>query len=158
MEWEAVAAIAELVGAVGVIASLGYLAVQIQRSSRSTNSAAFQESVRSSQDLASLIAQDGELAHILVAGSQNRQELSPEDRLRFNSFWTAMFMNMEMGFHYRRNGMLETEVFDSMSYDLRRHLRIPGVRSWWKINQESVGVSFRAYVNEMLEQDQAAEE
>ena len=91
MNWEAVAAISELVGAVGVIASLVYLAIQIGRSARSTNTAAFQDSVRWSQDLGSAVAQDGELAHLLVAGSQNYEELSADDRLRFHSFWTSMF-------------------------------------------------------------------
>ena len=157
LNWDALGAIAELVGAIGVVASLVYLGIQIRRSTRSTNTAAFQESVRSFQDLTSLIVQNGELAHLLVSGSQNREELSPDDRLRFHSFWAVLFMNMEMGFHYRRNGMLEAEVFDSMSHDLMMYLRIPGVRSWWKSNQESSGVSFRAYVNDVLQQDQAAE-
>ena len=102
MNWEAVGAIGEIIGAAGVIASLGYLAVQIRRSAASTNLSAFQEVMRSAQDLSSVIAQDGELARLLVSGSQSREELSPDDRLRFHSFWSAMFMNMEMGFHYRR--------------------------------------------------------
>ncbi len=69
-----------------------------------------------------------------------------------------MLMNMEMGFHYRRNGMLEAEVFDSISHDLLTYLRIPGVLSWWKSQsrQGRFSVSFRAYVNEVIERDQAA--
>ena len=129
MNWEAVGAIGEIVGAAGVVATLGYLAVQIQRSAKSTNTAAFQETVRSAQDLSSLVAQDGELARLLVAGSQNRGELSTEDRLRFHSFWTAMFTILEMSFHYRKNGMLESEVFESQSHDLVTYLQNPGVLS-----------------------------
>ena len=158
MNWEAVGAIGEIVGAAGVIASLGYLAVQIRRSAASTNMSAFQESVRAAQDLSSLIARDGELAHLLVSGSQSREELSPDDRLRFHSFWSAMLMNMEMGFHYRRNGMLEAEVFGSQSRDLLTYLRSPGVLSWWKAHGDSYNVSFQDYVNDLLERDQAAGE
>ena len=158
MNWDVVAAIAELVGAAGVIASLGYLAVQIRRSSRSTNMAAFQEVVRSAQDLSALVAQQGELADLLVSASRKGENLSPGDQLRFHGFLNAMFMNMEMGFHYRRNGMLEAEVFESMSDDMQRYLRAPGVLSWWKSNQEFFGAGFRSHVADVLQQDPATEE
>ena len=69
-----------------------------------------------------------------------------------------MFMNMEMGFHYRRNGMLEAEVFDSQSRDLLTYLRAPGVLSWWKAHGDSYNAGFQAYVNDVLERDQAAGE
>ena len=72
MNWEAVGAVGEVLGALGVIATLGYLAVQIRGNARSTSIATFQNSMRSAQDLATLVAQEGELSGILVRGAQNR--------------------------------------------------------------------------------------
>lgn len=46
MNWEAIATIAELVGAIGVIASLVYLAVQIRDNTRSSRIQQPQESTR----------------------------------------------------------------------------------------------------------------
>ena len=42
MNWEALGAIGEIVGAVAVIATLGYLAVQIRQNTRSVRAATLQ--------------------------------------------------------------------------------------------------------------------
>ncbi len=42
MNWDAIGAIAELLGAIGVIASLVYLATQIRQNTRSVRSATYQ--------------------------------------------------------------------------------------------------------------------
>ena len=46
MNWDALGAIAELLGAAGVIASLLYLAVQVRQNTRQTRLAAQQATVR----------------------------------------------------------------------------------------------------------------
>jgi hypothetical protein len=51
MNWEAVAAIGELLGATGVIVSLLYLAVQVRQNTRQTRLAAQQAVSRSSESL-----------------------------------------------------------------------------------------------------------
>ena len=43
MNWEAIGAGGEMLGALGVIATLGYLAVQIRQNTRSIKDSAFQE-------------------------------------------------------------------------------------------------------------------
>ena len=54
MNWDAIGAIAELLGAVGVIASLIYLATQIRQNTRSVRGATYQSLVVGQQALASL--------------------------------------------------------------------------------------------------------
>ncbi len=43
MNWDAIGAIAELLGAVGVIASLVYLATQLRQNTRATRASAYQQ-------------------------------------------------------------------------------------------------------------------
>jgi len=47
MNWEAIGAIGEIVGAVAVVVTIGYLAVQIRQNTRSVRDSAFQEVIHS---------------------------------------------------------------------------------------------------------------
>ena len=49
MNWEAIGAVGEVLGAVGVIATLGYLAVQIRQNTRTVKSSAYQSAVLSNK-------------------------------------------------------------------------------------------------------------
>ncbi len=56
--------IGEFVGAVGVVVTLVYLAVQIRRNTISVRASTFQEAVRDVATLSDLLATDAELARI----------------------------------------------------------------------------------------------
>jgi len=80
VSWEAIGAIAELLGAVGVIASLGYLASQIRSSNRLARSEA---RIAAATQFGSLL--DNFIAHpqsseVWVRGRRDLAELSKEER------------------------------------------------------------------------------
>jgi hypothetical protein len=68
MNWDAIGALAELAGALGVIASLVYLAIQIRQNTRSAREAAWHSVLRDLQQFRSLIAQDPEVARVYRDG------------------------------------------------------------------------------------------
>ena len=75
MNWDAVGAIAELAGAMGVILSLVYLAVQIrqntgqmERTERAARGTAYQDLLTNLQSYLSPVAADAGLAEILRRG------------------------------------------------------------------------------------------
>ncbi len=72
MNWDAVGAMAELVGAIGVIASLIYLAIQIRQNTRSLQANTFQTVADSSGQRLMTLAQNDELAARLAAESKRR--------------------------------------------------------------------------------------
>ena len=90
MNWDAIAAVAEAVGAAGVIATLGYLAIQIRRS----NLLATTESIRYAQTASNptilAIAQDPDLARVFREGLRDRDSLSADERVRFDMVMGAM--------------------------------------------------------------------
>ena len=74
--------IGEFVGAVGVVVSLIYLAVQIRRNTRSVRASTFQEAVRDVAILSDLLATDAELSRIWSSGLQDLDALKPDERVR----------------------------------------------------------------------------
>ena len=98
MNWDAIGAIAELLGAIGVIASLVYLATQIRQSREqmSQNTRALRAgSYQQFDDSLQATVMEGvtvpALDRVVRLGMANFEQLSEEDAFRFN-FWMSSLM------------------------------------------------------------------
>ncbi len=83
MNWDAIGAIAELLGAVGVIASLVYLAGQIRQNTRATRGATYQDLVGLFHQGQVNVANDAEVSELLRIGMQDSSQLNEADGYRF---------------------------------------------------------------------------
>ncbi len=100
MNWEAIGAIGELLGAVAVVLTLAYLAVQVRQNSENLNQntravIAATEVAGGEQVLQGQlpVAENAELAEILLAGSEDYHALDPVRRLQFSSYWQAALIS-----------------------------------------------------------------
>ena len=71
MNWEALGAIGEIVGAVAVIATLGYLAVQIRQNTRALKASTHQSLSDSTIRFQAVSPDNAEVARIRVAGNKD---------------------------------------------------------------------------------------
>jgi len=74
MNWEAIAAVAELLGALGVIGSLAYLATQVRSSVNRSRQSAIQSVVKPMNIVWTQMAADRSHADIWVRGSNGMSE------------------------------------------------------------------------------------
>jgi hypothetical protein len=81
MNWEAIGTLAEVGGALGVIASLVYLGIQIRQNTHSAREASWQSVLRDLQQFRSLIAQDPEVARVYREGLRDLNPHCPDDLL-----------------------------------------------------------------------------
>ena len=101
MNWEALAAVSELVGAVAVVVTLAYVAIQIRQNTSALRSTATQGAHDQASGLYDLLATDGTLAEIFARGLTAPDSLSVEE--------TARFFSLSMGFMFRyQNWYLQT--------------------------------------------------
>jgi len=133
MNWEAISAIAEVVGGIAVVVSLIYLAVQIrgntaqlERTTQANRTQNTQAVVENFNFWRQLLAVPGN-ADIWVRGINNLSDLSTDERLLFNNiagslFWSGWFM-----YQIQRNEGLMGDVNANAFRDLFRH---PGLREW----------------------------
>ena len=99
MSLEAWAAIAEIIGAIAVVMTLAYLAVQIRQNSsaiRSSNAATIHINT---QNLAQAPMMDRELGDIILRAINGEEELSPSEKLAANAWFYQFLKSAELAHH-----------------------------------------------------------
>jgi hypothetical protein len=150
LDWEAVAAIAEALGAIGVIATLVYLASQIRQSERATLASIQHSSIVHGFQLNVAMA-GAETAPLILKGSADFKALDPVERLRFGLLFRAAFAWYEDIFSQARTGVGDSEFWDRQRTNLASLLQVPGIRVWWHRDQSFFGHEFRNEVEALLE-------
>jgi hypothetical protein len=135
MTLQDLSSIGEIVGAIAVVVSLVYLAIQVRQNTREirenseVNRLMLQENFVSGQQHVLLgMAQDPEFYRVWREGTQNPHGISEEDRERF-----GMMLYSQM---YRYHLMLQARSVEPLEYrrailQIERLAQVPGFRSWW---------------------------
>jgi len=152
MNWEAIAAVAELLGALGVIASLVYLAGQVRSSGNQARQAAIQSVVAQMNKVWNQMAADRGPADVWVRGSKGLSNLDDEtDRIRFSAFCLSVFRPYEEIFHYRRDGLVDDWTWESISAQCHALMGTPGFGQWWDMRGSWFSTSFQQHVMKIME-------
>lgn len=147
MNWDAIGAIAELVAALGVIASLLYLAVQVRGSIRASSVEAKLETTGFLSKFNDLILENPELFDLQLRGRADVGSLSKEEYLRFSNLSLKAFWFFSAGHFQFRAGTLSADDFFETRAVLHYWLRGPGCRVWWeKVGRVMVSPVFREFV------------
>jgi len=130
MNWEAISAISETVGAVAIVATLVYLAIQIRQNTASVKGSAYQEWVAANLEL-NMAATEPTLSHLLVLGNFDSASLSNESFVAF-AMWKLGVMQMAQATDYLfRTGSLDRDLWETEINRAAGILAMPGVRQWW---------------------------
>ena len=146
MNWDVVAAIAELTGSLAVVVSLGYLAVQIRGSSRDSQRSTHFSVKSQIQQFRAMLAQDPEVARVHREGLADLGSLSADDRWRFGALMQYEFSFFEDVFLLRR----EAPLFRDSSEDLRWLACRPGARAWWSKGRRVFQPDFQRHVDALV--------
>jgi len=84
MNWDAVGAIAEIVGAIGVIGSLIYLSLQVRQNNAYIRNQALFDTVSELRQAIGRMIEDADLSRIYFSGRSRYPELNESDRGRFH--------------------------------------------------------------------------
>ena len=147
MNWDAVAAIGEAVGAVGVIASLIYLAVQVRASTRASAVEAKLASTRMRTDFISYLIQSPDLNTVFLQGRKSIEDLSEEDYYRFSNMALHAFSFLSAAYFQFRKGTRSDDDWYEARSTMSFLLRGPGFRVWWmKVGHYMFGNDFVSFV------------
>ena len=84
MDWQMIGAVGEILGAGGVIATLGYLAAQIRSSGRAAQQRAAAELLDLNQDILAQVSKDTESARAFRRGLLADPDLTDDEVFRFH--------------------------------------------------------------------------
>jgi hypothetical protein len=126
MNWEAIGAVGEILGAIAVLITLGYLAVQIRQSTR-----AMQTSTLSSLHDVHLLTRDNERYIALLMKSQAKEELTPEERIHMVERFYTIVRGLEGIWLQQQLGAVTRDQFDQRLDLLRWAMSPPEARRMW---------------------------
>ncbi len=151
MNWEALGAIAALLGAIGVIVTLVYLAVQIRQNNHQLRGAATTAVYEYQRTLTEMLSSDPELYKIALRGNEDIASLSPWEQQRF-TIWCLHETGMwEMCHRLLKQGALDGELYRGKeAYWLKLHSS-PGRREWWSTHSVMLNEGFYREVSALLE-------
>jgi hypothetical protein len=132
---ETISSAAQLIAALGVIASLFYLAVQIRQNTRSMRAIAVNSLAQSIPDLIRPMAEDAELTHAFSASIENWNKATPEDRIRALPLFFPTFKLFENAWFQQRQGTLDREQWEGWDAYIRMYYHRPGVKTWWPMRR-----------------------
>ncbi len=154
MNWDAIAAVGELVGGLAVIVSLLYLATQIRISNRIARG----ESQRSTYDLYDYFSQllDEKNRRIFVLGLSEYEDLSLDERLCFSALVHPLVNQTQAIWMDWQHGLQLETVNHSWQRGILAVIATNGGRQWWKTSQYMFSDEYSAYISDRLDSENPA--
>jgi hypothetical protein len=150
---QTLANIGEIVGAVTVVLSLIYLAVQIRQSTQAQRTENYSRALDRLAAMQSSMGQDDEFSLIFSTGAVDTNTLTPRQRLRFTWFLYEAFGAFEFMFHASKTDAIPEEVWRRWSAAVAWWLTFPGVQTWWASRPIPFTDSFTSFVESLLEEN-----
>ena len=150
MNWEALGAIGEFVGAIAVIGSLIYVGVQLRQNTAATRTSGTQHVLGAHQELLSELARDASLAHIMRVAMADFDKLTEDEKVRFHGLFTNWLLHLQTSLDMYERGALEESVFHAFEADYISILRAPGVAKWYSMLRVRLTPAFREYLDSQI--------
>jgi len=157
MNWEAIGAIGEVVGASAVFISLLYLALQIRNSRRSDQIVAAAEAASAVQDWIGQIVRDETLYDLYRRGITDYGSLSRSEKGRYSLLLTQFFRNAETGWLQMQMGVVDTAYWSGVEATLIYILGTPGGASFLAKNGRFFGTDFLSAMQKVLLESDSTE-
>lgn len=136
MNWDALGTIAEIVGALAVVVSIAYLAVQIRTNTKAIKASASFEATHSWAEFnRTMLGVPDEMVVLCIKAydpATKISDLSDIEYWRLVAMHRTIFQSLEAQYYQYRYGFLETDVWDNRVKVARGILDLPVFHEWWK--------------------------
>ena len=146
MNWEAIAAVAELLGALGVILSLLYLATQLRQSNKLARRNATQMLLTARGEFNRFIAADAALSELFWKGVERPDRLTDAEWRRFQEASTTLIRHFEAIYLDWAEGLLPAGIWRSQNNSIQRWMSKPGMHQSLEQLEDDFDAEFVAYL------------
>ena len=147
MDWNAIGAIGEILGAVAVVATLGYLAVQTRHSVAATQANTRQAILESDQQFIS--------KHLILDPAMDvirwKRDLADDEKVKLGYFLLLFVRMRESNWLQFHSGGLDRETWESYRASIPAVMNNPNGRSWWRNFGTRGGYFSKGFVSEVDE-------
>ena len=152
MNWNAIGAVGEIVGALAVFLTLVYLAMQIRQNTKAIQASANHASVSEVNQVRTSIFENADLATIYVRGTAQPDDLDEASRVRFRLLLHNIFLSVSNIQAQTKFTGLSQSTWESQMIILGRVLGSPGGQWFWRGFRLEFEESFREIVDKILEE------
>ena len=149
MNWDAIGAIAESFGAIGVLITLVYLAVQVRQNTKMIQSATFQNLSDSMSDSSRLTVEKPEILRIATK-SGSVEELNDEERAAFHFFAILAMRRHETAFVQRKLQVVDPALMIGFENATLALFESDLWRSWWVGNKHLFSGDFAEWIDDHI--------
>ena len=151
MNWEAIGAVGEILGAAAVVATLLYLARQMQRETRADTAATMDSWLADYNGMVLEITRDPEFARIFRQGLTDFEQLEENDQMRFHAWMVAHMLNAEVLFFQVKEGIMHELIGDQVLQFNAAMLKMKGGAYWWATAVSIWKPEFVEHMNKLIE-------
>ena len=151
MNWDALGAIAETIGVLGVIVTIGYLAVQVRQSNRQEAVHGVSAAAKEFVNAYAAATADEVNAENFRAGLNQFDELSRNDKAMFHSkmqlLASGLYQVMAM---YESSMLVDEDLFSKSESLFLSFVLSPGGNQWWQAYKHLPPEPFKARIESRL--------
>jgi hypothetical protein len=145
MTLQELGSLGEFIGALAVIASLAYVALQIRQHTRSLRTASFQALMQSAACENRIIAQDPAVAELYLRGLDSYDELDSVEKSRFSALMYNFIWLFEITLSLHREGVSTDSRLEAQLAGVLEQLDHPGAAKWWE--HAGIDATVRAFID-----------
>jgi len=145
----------ELVGAIAVVATLIYLAIQINHNTRAVKASVLEATGSRSMDLAKFVANDPELSRIVITAMATSTELEEIDSFRLQLIFTAAMRSYEITVAHGSTDFLDSTHYSGLRNNMTGWVTSSYFADWWENAQTNFSAELRAQVKEDMKNSPA---
>ena len=131
LNWNAIVASSEFVGAFIAIVALMYLALQIRRNAKAIRSSTTHDIMEEIRSIYALMAEHKEIANLVHRAATDADSITGDEKVQ----WYALNMNfmraLENAYFQWTEGTLDSRVWEGFRKQFADYSRLPGFQDFW---------------------------
>lgn len=142
--------LAQAIGSAAVVASLIFVGIQLRQSTKTTRAASHHAITEALNRVNLVWARDKDLTRIFLAGCEDRQALTLEERWRFDAVLRAYLHVCETMYTQAALGAGDRDLVDAEEAGIKSVFRSAGVQAWWMDNPFGFSRQFRRHIDHLV--------
>jgi hypothetical protein len=137
MNWDAISAIAEVCGALAVLITLVYLAVQTRDNVKVMRSRAIWDAQVSFVEVNEMLGDGGVVAEVMYKAMSDPDGLTEKELYQVHRFLRGWFQRMEAQFALYKAGILDTEIWELRCGYAQGMLEKSPFKKFWEMDKNN---------------------
>ena len=142
--------IAQVVGALAVVISLVYVAVQVRHSASSDRSNAGNAANLAVQSWYQEVGANAQSSGLFIRALTSPESLARDEEYQFLLLLHSLMLSFQNSYFLAKEGALDSELREAMTVAIRSAKDLPGMPRYWRQRRNYFLRGFAEYVDEIL--------